>query len=131
MIASLELSEDNHGDHRVRTESRDNTQMVYDESRRDVVDVSTIPLDELLSRNKIDVEQIGLVWIDTQGHEGYVLSAAKSLEQAKVPIVLEFWPYGLKRSGGFPLLRQFLSKTRLFMVCSAVFRIRHHAAARK
>ena len=58
----------------------------------------------------VEPNEIGLAWIDTQGHEGHVLSGASRLIQANVPIVIEFWPYGLKRSGGYPLLRQFLAR---------------------
>lgn len=40
-----------------------------------------------------------LVWIDTQGHETQVLAGADRLFEHSVPFVIEFWPYGLVRSG--------------------------------
>lgn len=50
--------------------------------------------------------------MDTQGFEGHILSGAVSLIKAQVPIVTEFWPYGLKRSEGLELLYLALSTAR-------------------
>ena len=36
--------------------------------------------------------------MDTQGFEGHILSGATKLIQYKVPIVTEFWPYGLRKA---------------------------------
>jgi hypothetical protein len=52
-----------------------------------------------------------LLFIDTQGFEGYVLSGAKNLIQKSVPIVMEFWPYGLNRAEGLDLLYETLSES--------------------
>ena len=38
--------------------------------------------------------------MDAQGAEGHILTGAKSLIDATVPIITEFWPYGLKRADG-------------------------------
>ncbi len=105
--ATLELSETNFGDHRMKMPAKSENS-IYDEERRDTVDIITLSMDSLLKSNNINASDIGLVWIDTQGHEGHVLAAAKALETAKTPIVIEFWPYGLKRSDGYQRLREFL-----------------------
>ncbi len=42
-----------------------------------------------------------LIWMDTQGYEGHVLRGAKEILSKGTPLVSEFWPYGLRRSGGY------------------------------
>ena len=106
---NFELSETNFGDHRIRVGSS-NEDGKYAERNRNIIKVKANTLDSLLDHVHVEPNEIGLAWIDTQGHEGHVLSGASRLIQANVPIVIEFWPYGLKRSGGYPLLRQFLAR---------------------
>lgn len=106
-LATLELSETNFGDHRMKMATKKENS-IYNEERRDTVEITTMSMDNLLKAHNINASQIGLVWIDTQGHEGHVLAAARALETAKTPIVIEFWPYGLKRSDGYQRLREFL-----------------------
>ncbi|MGB8816535.1 MAG: FkbM family methyltransferase, partial [Rhizobiaceae bacterium] len=110
----FELSETNFGDHRIRLDAgSDNTQ--YAEQNRKVISVKAQTLDAIMASHSIDASQIGLAWIDTQGHEGHVFSGASKLIAANVPIVMEFWPYGLNRSGGYPMLREYLSRqTRIY-----------------
>ncbi|RPJ80913.1 MAG: hypothetical protein EHM18_17695, partial [Acidobacteria bacterium] len=48
---------------------------------------------------KLSLEETGLVWVDIQGHEGHFLRGAQSLLRRGVPIVTEFWPYAIERSG--------------------------------
>jgi len=40
-----------------------------------------------------------LAWIDTQGHEPDIFKGAKKLLKSRIPLVTEFWPYGLARAG--------------------------------
>jgi FkbM family methyltransferase len=40
-----------------------------------------------------------LAWIDTQGHEPDIFRGAKKLIKSDIPMVTEFWPYGLIRAG--------------------------------
>lgn len=105
----LELSETNFGDHRIRAVIDDGDNRHNEQARR-LRTVKAAPLDALIAEAGIVPEAIGLAWIDTQGYEGQVLAGAKSLLNANVPIVLEFWPYGLKRTGGYGLLRAFLAE---------------------
>jgi FkbM family methyltransferase len=41
-----------------------------------------------------------LCWIDTQGHEIPILKALMPLLDKGLPIVFEFWPYGMEQQGG-------------------------------
>lgn len=107
--STFELSPRNFGDHRVRFETA--LQDLHDEGSRQLITVPTKPLDTILSDVSVNCRDIGLVWIDTQGHEGHVLSGAGDLLSTSVPIVAEFWPYGLERSGGYKLLRDAISNS--------------------
>src|SRR6185295_2398318 len=42
---------------------------------------------------------IGLVWIDIQGHEGQLFLGARDTLSHGAPLLTEFWPYGIRRSG--------------------------------
>ncbi len=112
----LELSPDNFGDHRVRSSTADEgSPGLYEEHNRAVSATRLARIDTLLEEHDIPAQDIGLVWIDTQGHEGHALAGAQLLIAAKVPMVAEFWPYGLRRSGGYDLLRQSLEgRARLY-----------------
>jgi FkbM family methyltransferase len=111
----LEISPDNFGDHRVKGERSGTLTDVHREDTRGFEEVRLARIDTVLAENKIAAGDLGLVWMDTQGHEGHALAGAASLKSSGVPIVAEFWPYGLERSGGYKLLRNFLSeKARVY-----------------
>jgi FkbM family methyltransferase len=96
---AFERSEWNAGDHRVRTASgmeRD----AFGESAREVVTVPAQRLDELVELGDVDLSGVVLAWMDVQGHEGHVLDGARTLREAPIPIVTEYWPYGLAAAGG-------------------------------
>lgn len=95
--ATLELSPDNFGDHRVRVAVAPGD---YGESDRDTRAVSMARLDDLLDRDdEFGLAAIGLLWIDVQGFEGHVLEGASRVLADRTPVELEFWPYGLARAG--------------------------------
>jgi FkbM family methyltransferase len=102
---NFELSENNYGDHRVRLVELPGH---FNEENRDVIKVDVNTLDSALEMHELDE---CLLFIDTQGFEGYVLSGAKNLIQKSVPIVMEFWPYGLNRAEGLDLLYETLSES--------------------
>jgi len=87
--ALLDLAASNFGDHRLvlgpvkRRQSRGRAGMVKVERRT---------LDDLAASGAFEAEDIGLLWIDTQGHEGRVLSGAGSLLERGVPTVFELVP---------------------------------------
>jgi hypothetical protein len=47
--------------------------------------------------------------MDTQGYEGHVLAGARRLLDSGTPLVMEFWPYGIKRVNYFELMKAALS----------------------
>jgi FkbM family methyltransferase len=103
-VASLEMSASNWGDHRIRAEDVRAGDGVHGESWRTTVDVPVARLDEILLRDGVDLDRLGLLWMDTQGHEGHVLAGAEAALAHGVPTVLEYWPYALARAGGLERL---------------------------
>jgi len=104
----LEISPSNSGDHRISVSSDDG---IYNESSREKIKVKSTTLDSAIS--DVDPNKT-LVWVDVQGFEGHVLSGANRILKNKIPIVIEFWPYGLNRSGGFEMLKLSLSEYKGF-----------------
>jgi FkbM family methyltransferase len=97
---TLERSATNSGDHRIRVPGQVPIQDLLDEKGRAVEEVQAIRFDDLVRTEAISLDEIGLAWIDTQGHEAQVLEGAPSLLASGIPVVTEFWPYGLRRAGG-------------------------------
>ena len=90
----LERCPVNHGDHRVRSENSAAT------GTREAVSVPATTFDALVRRGVIRMDEVGLVWIDTEGHEGHVFRGARSLVASDVPVVVKFRPQALERSHG-------------------------------
>jgi FkbM family methyltransferase len=88
--ARLAVSRVNSGSHRVVTADVPGT----------TIEVEQVTLDGLAERNVITPAEVGLVWIDVQGHEGHVLAGAKSLVTRGTPIVMELHVGMLEESGG-------------------------------
>jgi len=98
----FELSDNNFGDHRVRTDSQVNdSNEKYNESKRRTVKVKCDRLDDLLAGLSDDslLQNIAIVWIDIQGYEGYAFMGARNLLSKGVPVMAEIWPYGIRRAG--------------------------------
>lgn len=93
-LLDFELSEVNFGDHRVRITSKPGLQ---GEENRKVISVKVNTLDAVLAN--FDTNEC-VIFMDTQGFEGNILGGAKGAIEAGVPIVTEFWPYGLLRADG-------------------------------
>ena len=91
-------SELNFGDHRVRVAEGAGSDDLG-ESGREVIEVEGITLDELVSSGEVDLSEVGLAWIDVQGHEAHLLEGANKLLSSPVPVVVEYWPYGLRAAG--------------------------------
>ncbi|MBL4775799.1 MAG: FkbM family methyltransferase [Mariprofundus sp.] len=105
-IVDFELSKNNFGDHRIRV--NDSTNGTYDELSRRIISVPVKPLNDYFK--EFDVSSC-LIWMDTQGYEGFVLSGASHFLNARVPMVIEFWPYGMARTGSYELLLASLKET--------------------
>lgn len=95
----LEISSENYGDHRIRVPGTPSSKTIVDGHTSSTVEVSVYTLDRVLHSVSIPPQDISLMWMDVQGHEGHVLQGATSLLEIGTPIVLEFWLYGLKRAG--------------------------------
>jgi FkbM family methyltransferase len=64
-----------------------------------VTEVEVVTLDGLVSDSVIDVDRLGMLWIDAEGHEGHILRGGHSLTEHGVPLVFEFHPSGLEAHG--------------------------------
>jgi FkbM family methyltransferase len=96
----FDLSPHNSGDHRVHS---DQALTFHFERDRKSILVPSSRLDTLIqSPDRSSM----LIWMDTQGYEGFILKGAQRLLQARVPMVVEFWPYGMTSAGSFPALRE-------------------------
>ncbi len=96
----MELSGKNFGDHRIR--SRDHREPDhFEESRRRTIEIPAMPLDGLYAAEPELFRDSRLVWMDIQGHEGKFLKGAARFfaDHPRLPLMMEFWPYGLRRSG--------------------------------
>jgi FkbM family methyltransferase len=118
--ALLEMAPDNRGDHRIRESANSTPHGLYNESARETVSLMSKTLDNLDAKYQLGIGPHSLIWIDTQGHEGYVLEGAGRLvETGRIRyVVCELWPYGLERSGGKDKIFNFLAR------CEAVYDIR-------
>lgn len=74
-----------------------------------VVEVEQVALDSLARSGVLDPDDVGLLWMDAQGHEGHVLRGASLLTDRGVPVVLELSPALLSRSGGLDAVREVAS----------------------
>jgi FkbM family methyltransferase len=104
---SLEISPSNSGDHRVRVSGGATNGA---EASRDTIDVRAARLDSLVETGEVDLDSVGLVWLDAQGHEGHIFSGARRLLGSEIPIAMEYWPYGLRRAGGLQLLHELIAE---------------------
>jgi FkbM family methyltransferase len=101
----FELSEDNFGDHRIKSTS--NKKNFYDEDKRKVITVNVKRLDSIIKNCN---PKNTLIWIDTQGYESFILDGGIITLSKKPPIVIEFWPYGLDKFNSYNLLKKNLIK---------------------
>lgn len=94
----MELSPDNLGDHRVRASGAPPAAAeAFNESQRQVIKIKAARLDDVL--NAYTLRPPVVAKLDVQGAELHVLRGAIQTLQKIDFIVLEFWPYGLARSG--------------------------------
>ncbi len=75
------------------------------------VTVALRPFDALVRDGVIPLADVGLVWIDTQGHEAHVLSGARTLLESEIPVIIEYAPGDLARSGQLDALHDLIRET--------------------
>lgn len=98
----LELSEFNFGDHRIR---RAENAGAFHETGRKTISVRSDTFDKVV---KELAPHDSLVWMDTQGFEGHILSGARNALRLCPPICLEFWPYAMNRVDSYESLKRAL-----------------------
>jgi FkbM family methyltransferase len=64
-----------------------------------VDEIQITTLDDIVARASIEADEVGLLWVDAEGHEGHVLRGASRLVEAGIPSVFEFDPLGLESRG--------------------------------
>jgi FkbM family methyltransferase len=101
-ILDFELSEDNYGDHRILDTCANGTAR---RPRGRIIKVSSETLDQML---QVTAPDETLVWMDTQGFEGHILAGSTRTLQSQVPLVVEFWPHGMKRVASYQSLKDSL-----------------------
>jgi FkbM family methyltransferase len=93
----MELSEDNSGDNRIR---HARVPGAFREERRRTVKVPVNTLDQVFRENpELNPGTVTAIWLDIQGHEAQFFEGARELLRRAVPVVTEFWPYAILRSG--------------------------------
>ena len=113
VIVEMELAADNSGDHRIVNDTQFNYR---GEENRKTLKLKSVKFDSLF--NNINSER-DLIWIDTQGYEPKILNGAHKLIESKAPIVVEFWPYGLKRNNMWNEMLKILEKFDYFVDLSS------------
>mgnify|MGYP006276626957 CR=1 FL=1 len=73
-----------------------------------LVDVAVRTLDGLLTGTGVRPEELGLIWMDTQGSEGLIVAASRTLRACRVPLFVEFWPHGMKALDSYGALKRFV-----------------------
>lgn len=100
----LEVFPSHQGSHRVRTRSGMTVPAHSTLNPAGVIQVNATTFDAAIDASGMDLDGVGLVWIDTEGHEGHVLAGAERLLKAEIPVVIEFWPAALRAAGGLERL---------------------------
>lgn len=93
----FELSADNMGDHRLRVSTAGGS---LQEDRRQTITVRAARLDDIVDAATVTTPLA--IKIDTQGAEPHVIAGAPALLARASLVVLEYWPYGMRRLGGDP-----------------------------
>lgn len=96
-VLSFECSSENSGDHRIRSNNAGPGSELCHESARSVIQVQAAPLDTLIPLSGLKKPVI--IACDVQGAETDTLAGAVKLLNLVDVMIIEFWPYGMKRAG--------------------------------
>lgn len=80
------------------------------------VEVEVTTLDRLAEGGLYRAEEVGLLWIDTEGHEDRVLAGGGELLEGGVPIVFEFDPEGQRERGDGERLHEIVETSHTHFV---------------
>lgn len=103
---SMGLSPYGGSDHRVMA---DFSEDAFGEGGWKTISVDTRPLDDVIDQYGIALDRMGLAWLDVQGHEGHTLAGAKRLLASRVPLLTEYWPYGLRANESLDLFHELVA----------------------
>jgi FkbM family methyltransferase len=101
-VMQLEISSNNSGDHRLRNQEYGSSLDAYQETSRRVSLVAVDSMDKVLTG--VHLKSPVVMKIDVQGAEHLVLSGATGTLTGTAVLIIEFWPYGILRLGGDPIL---------------------------
>ncbi len=118
--AMLEVNERNWGDHRVAP-SAGAVADEQGESARPRIAVPMRSVDGIADQHGAPT----LLWMDTQGFEGFVLAGAARVLAARPPLVTEYWPYSLRRVGGYAAFQAAVGGYRHYVDLDAPERVVH------
>ena len=82
------------------------------QSHRYAEDVRLVRLDDLVDEGKLDPGDVGLLWLDVEGHEGHVLDGASKLLSLEPPppVVMELHPKRLRQAGMVETITELLPR---------------------
>jgi len=103
----FEISGNNFGDHRVKSNSDEKD--FYHSDKREIININIKKLDTIIQN--FDPKET-LVWIDVQGYEAFVLEGGFKTLCKKPPLVIEFCPFALDRFNSYNLLKKNLISFR-------------------
>ncbi len=89
-IVILDRSSSNFGDRRVV-----GTGTTASAVGNDMARVSSFTFDTIVGEV---APKSALIWMDVQGFEGFVLSGASAALKRKIPLCVEFWPFGMNNA---------------------------------
>jgi FkbM family methyltransferase len=74
------------------------------------VEVRLVPLDDLAREGLFDPAEVGMLWLDVEGHEAQALGGASTTLGHSPPLVMELSPKLLRRAGGIDRLPDLLGR---------------------
>jgi FkbM family methyltransferase len=94
-VGSLAVAPKNLGDHRLISPDTQ-AGVPVDRAQQKV---RVLQLDTLIDELGVSPADCALVWVDTQGHEPYVLAGSRRIMAAGAAFVCEYWPAGMAAGG--------------------------------
>jgi hypothetical protein len=76
-----------------------------------LVDVDVVTVDGVLSARQIPPGDVGMLWLDVQGHEGHVLAGAPEALRAAPPLVFAARSRKMTRAGEYDSMLDAIIRT--------------------